>query len=77
MGKIKTRLIKRTGETLMKEKDLEFSEDFEKNKKILGEEMPSKKVRNQIAGYVARVKKKEREKKEKIEKEVKAASSKK
>ena len=76
MGKIKTRLIKRTGERLMKEKDLEFSEDFEKNKKILGEEMPSKKVRNQIAGYVARVKKKEREKKEKIEKEVKAASKK-
>ena len=76
MGKIKTRLIKRTAETLMKEKDLEFSEDFEKNKKILGEEMPSKKVRNQIAGYVARVKKKEKEKKEKIEKEVKAASKK-
>ena len=76
MGKIKTRLIKRTAETLMKQKDLNFSEDFEKNKKILGEEMPSKKVRNQIAGYIARVKKKEREKKEKIEKEVKAASKK-
>ncbi len=76
MGKIKTRLIKRTAETLMKEKDLGFSEDFEKNKKILGEEMPSKKVRNQIAGYIARVKKKERKKKERIEKEVKAASKK-
>ena len=75
MGKIKTRLIKRTAETLMKE-DLGFSEDFEKNKRILGKEMPSKKVRNQIAGYVARVKEREKRKEKKIEESVKAASKK-
>ena len=66
MGKIKTRLIKRTAETLMKQKDLELNEEFEKNKKILGEEMPSKKVRNQIAGYIAQVKKREKTKQEKL-----------
>ena len=75
MGKIKTRLIKRTAETLMKE-DLGFSEDFEKNKRILGREMPSKKVRNQIAGYIARVKEMEKRKQKKIEESVKAISKK-
>ena len=75
MGKIKTRLIKRTAETLAK-KDLEFNENFKRNKKILGREMPSKKVRNQIAGYISRIKKRERIKQENIEKSVKAVSKK-
>ncbi len=66
MGKIKTRLIKRTTREINK-KDLPFSEDFETNKKILGREMPSKKVRNQIAGYIARIKKAERIEQEKLE----------
>ena len=73
MGKIKTRLIKRTSDKLMKE-DIEFSEDFEKNKKMLGREMPSKKVRNQIAGYIARIKKRQKEKEKKIQESIKAAS---
>jgi ribosomal protein S17E len=61
MGKIKSKLIKRTGESLMeKEKGLPFSEDFEKNKKILGDTMPSKKIKNRIAGYLVRLKKAER-----------------
>lgn len=72
MGKIKTKLIKRTANTLMKE-DVGFNEEFEKNKKILGKEMPSKKIKNQIAGYVARVKKRERKEEEKIEESVQAA----
>lgn len=75
MGKIKTRLIKRTAKALMKE-DLTFDETFGKNKKVLGKEMPSKKVRNQIAGYIARIKKRERIEQEKTEKSVKAASKK-
>jgi small subunit ribosomal protein S17e len=75
MGKIKTRLIKRTAETLMKE-DLGFSEDFSKNKKVLGKEMPSKKVRNQIAGYIARAKRREKEKEQKTEESIKAISKK-
>ncbi len=30
-----------------------FSSDFEHNKKLLGNSMPSKKTRNKIAGYIA------------------------
>ncbi len=75
MGKIKTRLIKRTAEGLMKE-SLEFDDTFEKNKVILGREMPSKKVRNQIAGYIARVKKRQKKAQEKLERSVKAVSKK-
>ena len=73
MGKIKTKLIKRTGETLMK-KGIGFNENFEKNKKILGREMPGKKVRNQIAGYIARVKKREEQERKRIEESLKAVS---
>lgn len=63
MGKIKTRLIKRTGEELgKKERNISFSDSFEENKKILGNTMPSKKIRNQIAGYLARLKRQEKAK---------------
>jgi len=71
MGKIKTKLIKRTGNALLKE-DLSFNEDFERNKKILGREMPSKKVRNQIAGYLARIKRRQSQEKAAVEESVKA-----
>jgi ribosomal protein S17E len=70
MGKIKTRLIKRTTKGINK-KDIPFSENFGANKKILGKEMPSKKVRNQIAGFLSRVKKQERKALEKLEKGLK------
>ncbi len=43
------------------QKGVEFAESFEKNKKILGREMPSKKLRNQIAGFLSRFKKQERQ----------------
>lgn len=60
MGKIKSKLIKRSANELIK-KGIEFSEDFEENKKILGTNtMPSKKIRNQMAGYVSRLKKQKR-----------------
>jgi len=62
MGKVKTKLIKRTSRALLKE-GIEFDEDFTKNKRILGNTMPSKKIRNQIAGYLARLKKAEAKKK--------------
>jgi ribosomal protein S17E len=60
MGKIKGRLVKRTVRTLL-EKGIEFEEGFEHNKKILGREMPSKKLRNQIAGYASRLKRQEKD----------------
>ena len=55
MGRIKSTLIKRTSKSLLKS-DI-FSESFETNKKILGDSMPSKSIRNKIAGYIARLKK--------------------
>jgi|TARA_Y100000310_G_scaffold331937_1_gene406514 ribosomal protein S17E len=63
MGKIKSKLIRRTANTLLK-KDIEFTEKFEKNKKLLVNTLPSRKIRNQIAGLLAKIKKQEKEKKE-------------
>ena len=54
MGRIKSMLIKRTSKNLLKEENV-FSQDFEKNKKVLGSTMPSKRLRNKIAGYVSRL----------------------
>ena len=58
MGRIKSKLIKRTGRTLLNEEN-KFDSEFENNKKILGSLMPSKKIRNQVAGYITRKKKTE------------------
>jgi len=55
MGRVKSTLIKRTAEKLMRE--IEFAPDFEKNKKILSNNMPSKRMRNSVAGYITRLKK--------------------
>ena len=60
MGRIKSKLIKRTGKNLLTEED-KFSSDFDENKKVLGKLMPSKKIRNQVAGYITRKKKIEKE----------------
>ena len=48
------------------EQGIEFSEDFEKNKKILGSEMPSKKMRNQLAGFLVRFMQNKRKEKEQL-----------
>ena len=59
MGKIKSKLIRRTVNTLLKE-EIGFTESFEENKRLLGNNiMPSKKIRNQIAGLLAKIKKQE------------------
>jgi small subunit ribosomal protein S17e len=63
MGRIKSKLVKRTGRELLSEKNA-FNHDFENNKKVLKIiEMPSKKIRNQLAGYIVRIRKKETKKK--------------
>jgi len=59
MGKIKSKLVRRTANTLLKN-GIEFSGDFEENKRIIGNTMPSKKIRNQIAGLLAKIKKQEK-----------------
>lgn len=56
MGRIKSKLVKRTTLGLLKEEN-RFSDKFEENKEVLKGLIPSKKVRNQIAGYIARRKK--------------------
>jgi ribosomal protein S17E len=58
MGRIKSKLVKRTGRTLLKDKNV-FTEKFDGNKIVLGNSMPSKKIRNQLAGYISRLKKRE------------------
>ncbi len=57
MGRIKSTTIKRTAKQLVDEMPESFSKDFDKNKKALGHTMPSKKMRNKIAGQITRIKK--------------------
>jgi small subunit ribosomal protein S17e len=59
MGRIKSKLVKRTTNNLLNNENV-FNEDFEENKRILRDKMPSKKIRNKIAGYATRLKKKEK-----------------
>lgn len=54
MGRIKSTLIKKASRQLL-EKENSFTESFENNKIILGNTMPSKSLRNKIAGYIARL----------------------
>jgi small subunit ribosomal protein S17e len=59
MGRIKSALIKRTARKLV-EKTAEgtFSNEFNDNKKPLSNNtMPSKRLRNKIAGYITRLNK--------------------
>ncbi len=55
MGRIKSTLIKRTGRKLLEEENV-FTDKFEDNKRILADSMPSKSIRNKIAGYITRLK---------------------
>lgn len=58
MGKIKSKMMRRTTQEFKNNK-IKFTEEFDKNKKILGNTMPSKKIRNQIAGLLVRETKQE------------------
>ncbi|MEX2017296.1 MAG: 30S ribosomal protein S17e [Candidatus Pacearchaeota archaeon] len=61
MGKIKSKLIRKAGANLVK-RGVPFIDDFGHNKKILGNTMPSKKIRNRMAGFLVRLKKQEKAK---------------
>ena len=65
MGRVKNSLIKRTARSLLKEEN-KFTDKFEDSKRLLGSTMPSKRLRNSIAGYIARLKKQEKAKAEKL-----------
>lgn len=58
MGRIKSTLIKRTSKQLLQGEN-KFTSDFEHNKKLLVAGMPSKSMKNKIAGYLARLKRME------------------
>ena len=60
MGRIKTKAIKGAAKAFVEKAPDMFKENFEDNKKILGKDMPSKKNRNMIAGYITRLKKQNR-----------------
>jgi ribosomal protein S17E len=66
MGKIKSKMMRKTSKEIMKE-DIEVSKDFEHNKTILGSTMPSKRMRNRIAGLLSRMKKQEEKAKKELE----------
>jgi len=57
MGRIKTKAVKRTSRQLFEKAPELFQENFDHNKRVLGNTMSSKKVRNMIAGYISRLKK--------------------
>jgi len=61
MGRIKSILVKRTARKLISEEH-DFTEIFDHNKKLLGNTMPSKLMRNKIAGYIARLIRMQKEK---------------
>lgn len=61
MGRIKSTMVKRAAEQLL-DGENDFNDSFEHNKKLLGSTMPSKPIRNKIAGYIARLKQVEAEK---------------
>lgn len=57
MGRIKSTLVKRTARQFVENASETFSSDFKENKKALGETMPSKRIRNKVAGQLSRIKK--------------------
>ncbi len=61
VGRIKTSMIKNLGIKLLKKYPDKFTTDFEHNKQVLKELgiFDSKKIRNKVAGYIVRLKKRE------------------
>ena len=57
MGRIKTQLVKSTTNEVLKRHREKFTTDFGKNKEILQgvADLPSKKIRNIMAGYITRL----------------------
>jgi ribosomal protein S17E len=65
MGRIKSKLVKRTSHTLLKGEN-RFNSNFKENKDILKGLETSKKFKNQIAGYITRIKKAELQTKKRL-----------
>ena len=65
MGRIKTKLIKRSTKELLQLHGEDFTSDFDQNKAIVTKyaQMSTKKLRNTKAGYAARIKRRQQQKK--------------
>ena len=63
MGRIKSTFVKSSANRIYEREKEEFSTDFEKNKQLVMEyaEIPSKRLRNSIAGYITRLVRKSQE----------------
>jgi len=57
MGRIKTALIKRITSELINEHRDKFKDNFDENKKIVEKfaDLPSKKLRNVVAGHITKM----------------------
>ena len=68
MGRVRTRLVKRTSTELLRKFYNEFSTDFEENKRKVQKliSVRSKRLRNQIAGYITHLKKIEEKRKKMV-----------
>ena len=57
MGRVKPKFIKSLAEKLLETYPDRFTESFEENKKAVAEltDIPSKTVRNKVAGYITRL----------------------
>jgi small subunit ribosomal protein S17e len=57
MGRVRPRYIKSLGEKLLEMYPERFNDNFEENKKAVAElaDIPSKTVRNRVAGYITRL----------------------
>ena len=54
MGKVRTKLVKRVARELLEKYPDLFTQDFQHNKLVVSKLaiVPSKKLRNQVAGYI-------------------------
>ena len=64
MGRLKSTQIKRFSQVLLKKYPDKFSTDFGENKTSVGElaDIESKKVKDQIAGHITKIKNSEKDK---------------
>ena len=60
MGRVRTAMIKKMAMMLLEKYGDKFTDNFEENKKLLKEilTIPSKKIRNVLAGYITELKSK-------------------
>lgn len=60
MGRIRTAMIKKMAMMLLEKHGDKFTDNFEENKKLLKKilTIPSKKIRNVLAGYITELKSK-------------------